>query len=328
MLKNILFIMCLLTTLAPAANSFATTVFFIAPSGSDNNDGSVNNPFKSLQKALDMAYAIPDASADVEIRVKNGTYRGLQGIVTLPASVPKVSIIGEIKQGKRPVFTRGNKNRHWLRVNASHGQATKLSIKNLEIADYFSGILLWGNRDHIQTGNSGTQIENNVFRRIGSTAKTSNGLISTGVVVFVNSSNNLVKNNRFQDIKNETSCGGLHALYIAHFSSDNRITDNLFKDTCGSPIKFRDRSDNNVVSDNRFEEIINAPSIEEWFCDKDARKDCTKKLGECPSIGNQVNDNIFANEQKKPKQEIIKINGKNIPRSWCKQQQFVAPRFS
>ncbi len=329
MLKHIFLAASLVIFMMPFAKSHSMSEIYVSPTGNDSNDGAAETPLRSLQKALDIAYA-QSADSNIDVRIGNGIYMGQSAIVNLKEDIPRVTIVGELKDGKRPIFAKGKKNRYWLRINANRGQETKLSIKNLEIRDYFAALLLFGNRDNIKMGNYGSHIENNIFRRIGSTPQTSTGALSTGVLILANSSKNIVINNQFLDIENATGCGALHALYIAHFSSKNKISNNLFKNTCGSPVKLRDRSNENLVSDNRFEEIIGVPSIQEWFCDKDFKKNyCTKKLGECPSTGNIIRNNAFmgSDDRGSASGNNVQIFGKDIPRSWCMKSQFSSPRF-
>lgn len=56
------------------------------------------------------------------------------------------------------------------------------------------------------------------------------------------------------------SCANLHAIYLAHHASDNVIDDNDFENTCGSPIRIRDSSNNNIASNNTFRQA-NYPAI-------------------------------------------------------------------
>lgn len=194
-----------------------------------------------------------------------------------------------------------------------------MTIQGLQIRNYFTAISLEGNRDDPELSNSGTVIRRNIFKNIGSISVDDFEKNSTSAISLVNSKNNLIENNYFRSIRNKRSCGGLHSIYAAHFSSGNRILNNTFDDVCGSAIKLRDRSGDNVIQSNRFSRLENVPAIEEWFCDMTARKDCTKKLGECPSTGNLQQGNFISSSGSSP---LVLILGNRVPRPWCTQDDF------
>ena len=83
----------------------------------------------------------------------------------------------------------------------------------------------------------------------------------------------------------------LHALYVAHGSTENVIEENLFENSCGDAVRFRDRSDNNLVRNNRFVDAWSRSPVSDWFCNPAQRSNCTKEAGECPSMNNVVEKN-------------------------------------
>jgi len=245
-----------------------------------------------------------------------------------------LSILGQSNpEGERPVFD-GSKETNptlhsiWLTVNTgidSYGKDTNLSISGLQVQNYGIAVLLSGDRQNRDSGfNAYTTIFNNVFSHIGWEH-------STAAIDLFNSRKNRIFSNKFQHIRtnpkltlpgHSDECGGLHAIYAAHFSSDNLIYHNTFDDACGSVIKFRDRSNNNLVRENTFSNLAsdmgaNVPAIEEWFCDREAAKNvCTKGAiakrdaqgnmlsplqiigyrdgqGECPSTNNVIFHNVM-----------------------------------
>lgn len=301
----------------------------MAPNGDDSHNGaSPAAAVATLERAFALALSDPRGKSEaMRIVVGQGTYRGQSIVLDGKRLGRDVTLIGAASDPKDfPVFAGDGEVTTWMTVKSDRGHRTGLTIQALEIRDYATAISLEGQRDSPARHNAGTTIRRNVFSNIGSIALKRDEL-STAAIRFVNSRDNVVEQNFFHRIRNkkERECGALHALYLAHFSSSNRISNNTFVDACGSVVKFRDRSNDNVVEGNRFERIQNAPVIEEWFCDKGARKDCTKKLGECPSTGNLVPSD---RNQKSDLQnsEFLTINGGNSAREWCTRDDFARER--
>ncbi len=315
-----------LASLLVASASWAANIY-IATNGNDAEDGrSDGHPVATLGRALDLAMAHKQyGSEPMRVLIKSGTYRGQKVVIDGSRLKGELSIIGEASDPKDfPIFVGDGSQSTWLSLKGRDGKRTGLTIQSIQIRDYFTAISLEGNRDAPSAFNAGTTIRRNVFRNIGSIAAYEGGK-STAAIRFVNSKNNLVESNFFHGIRNkrDKDCGALHSLYLAHFSSGNRIVDNTFEDACGSVVKLRDRSNDNVIESNRFRRIYKAPAIEEWFCDGGERKDCTKKLGECPSTGNAERGNDLSGS---PSTEKISVLGESIPRAWCTSDDFDRPR--
>jgi len=300
---------------------------YLSPNGRDSNDGaSTERSVATLRRALELAVVAPTSvGAPILIRVLPGTYSGQSVVVDGDSLRHEITIIGQATDPRDfPVFIGDGSSMNWLVLKAANGRPTGLTIQALEIRNYFTAISLEGNRDEPTAYNSGTIIRRNVFRDIGSIS-TNEDKLSTAAIRFVNSRNNIVDHNYFRSIRNKTGCGALHAIYLAHFSSGNRIVGNVFDDACGSVIKLRDRSNDNVIENNNFKRIFKAPAVEEWFCDMRARKDCTKKLGECPSTGNTLHGNRLTDSNQS---EMVSVVGERIPREWCGERDFVRDRVS
>ena len=304
---------------------FAADVY-LSPSGDNTNDGaSPSRPVATLPYAVQIAqnYFRQDEH-EVRILVQTGTYLAQSAVINIDKSVGKLSIIGTSNEPSNfPVFEGGGDTSTWLTLKGSKGIDTGLTIQGLQIRNYFTAISLEGSRDDPRLNNYGTVIRRNIFKNIGSISSINADQDSTAAIRLVNSQGNLIENNYFQSIRNKKACGALHSIYAAHFSSGNRILNNAFDDVCGSVIKLRDRSGDNVIQNNRFSHLENIPAIEEWFCDMAARKDCTKKLGECPSTGNLQQGNFISNSGASP---LISIVGGRAPRPWCTQDDFERER--
>lgn len=318
---------CTALLLAILSGPLMAADIHMEPNGNDQNDGRANKPVVTLQRAVDLALSDPRARSEpMRVLIQSGTYRGQKVFIDGHKLVGELTIIGLGTEPKDfPVFHGDGSQAIWLRLKSDTGKATGLTIQAIAVHDYFTAISLEGNRDNIQAFNSGTTIRRNVFRNIGSIA-TRDDRASTAALLFYNSKDNLVENNFFGTIRNkrDKDCGSLHSIYIAHFSSGNRIVNNTFEDACGSVIKLRDRSNANLIEGNRFKAIQNAPAVEEWFCDAGARKDCTKKLGECPSTGNVVRNSDLSGS---PGTEYVSIVGDRTPREWCSDDDFGRERI-
>lgn len=304
--------------------AFATE-YYISPTGDDTNSGTTRElAFKSIAKALDVVYDSNHSANDViTVHVLPGTYTGQYKGIVLGKSLPTVKIVGEIKNGLRPVFSNGGIHKEWITLYAKDGQKLNLTIENIEVKKYFSVLSVVGDRDSASRGNSELTLKNNVFRTIGSKQTNSKGRIAFGAIRLINSSNNKIIGNQFIDIRNSEVCGGLHAIYLAHFSSKNKIINNVFDGTCGAPIKFRDRANGNIVENNKFVNLENVPALQEWFCDRVANKDCKKPAGECPSILNVERNNQFSVDSVPP----IELMGRKVQRPWCSTKSFSGARI-
>lgn len=321
-----LLIASLLILIATAHVWALQKTYFVAQDGNDSNAGdAVTSPFKTIGKALSEVYGGKYGPEDaVTIRILNGTYSAQGARIAVGKSIPSVKIIGELSDGKRPVFTNGSRHQVWLILHAKDGQKLKLSIENLEITKYFSVLAVVGDRDSQSKGSEGILIKNNIFRSIGSRPGNSKDRISFGAIRMINSSKNRILNNQFIDIRNSTGCSAIHAIYLAHFSSNNEIRNNIFDGTCGASIKLRDRASNNVIADNKFINLEKVSAVQEWFCDKGARKACKKAAGECPSVNNTVRDNQYPTADK---YLYLEVAGRNISRSWCNSDLYSRSRI-
>ena len=295
----------------------------LAPTGVDAEDGrNDTHPVATLGRAIDLALSHPKyGSEPMRVMIQSGTYRGQKVVIDGQRLKGELTILGKASEPKDfPSFVGDGSQSTWFTLKASNGKRTGLTIQAIEVRDFYTAISLEGNRDVPGAFNAGTTIRRNIFRNIGSISANDGGT-STAAIRFVNSKENLVESNFFRGIRNkrDKDCGGLHSIYVAHFSSGNRIVDNTFEDACGSVVKLRDRSNDNVIESNRFRGIQNAPAIEEWFCDAGARKDCTKKLGECPSTGNAERANDLSGS---PGTEKISVVGERVKRGWCSAEDF------
>lgn len=298
------------------AVAFAGDIY-VAANGSDANDGSsAQRPVATLAAAVRAAAARSARTGeDMTVQVAPGMYRGQTLMLDDKQMRGRLTIAGtSSKADSYPAFY-GNGTGTFLRYDGSAGRDTGLTVRNLRIVDYATAITLNGNRNDARAFNRGTTISGNIFARIGT--DTTKGLgKSTAAVRLVNSHDNVIENNWFKTIRNYpvTACAGLHAMYVAHGSSGNRIVGNTIEDFCGSAVKLRDSSDNNIIDRNTFRTTDRTSGIEEWFCDLGKSEECTKKSGECPSTGNLARGNRFDGIDQLRR---VNIRGTRKPRPWC-----------
>jgi len=264
-------------------------VIYLSPKGdrkaSGNDEGSA---IDSLQVAIQrvLSQQGPKIKARRVVVLPGRYLEQVTAIENLPDDLP---LIIAAANGPRPVFDGNGRGRTWLTLQSSNGRQSRLSIEGVEVTNYVTAISLNGDRASPSAFNSENVIRGNVFRTIGQIAMPS-GKPSTAAIRLVNSRNNKIIQNQFIDIRNNTQCGLLHAVYMAHYSSNNLIEGNTFERGCGATVKTRDASNENIIRDNKFIEQ------EVWlfldrYCEKDARDDCTKETSECPSWGNVFEGN-------------------------------------
>ena len=301
--------------------AFANDIY-LSPMGNDLNDGSqLSKAVATLQQAVKLASTrFDNKNKVVNIIVQAGNYYGQTVLIDKNSLNIKLIIAGQPNsENILPSFIGDGSELTWLTLKSSSGMLTGLEIRNISIRSYFTAISLEGNRRNSLASNSGTIIKNNIFENIGAVATTSKSGVSTAAIRFVNSKNNLIEFNTFKTIRNLKECYHLHALYFAHYSSGNMVRNNTFTDTCGSVIRLRDRSNENIIENNRFIKLDNVPAIQEWYCDRVLRNDCTNTQGECPSTRNMQRNNVILDSNDS---ELIVLMNKTEKRSWCSVEDF------
>jgi hypothetical protein len=293
----------LFATTTVMANSPASTFdIFLAPGGNDAAEGrSRGQPVKTL----DRVHAILEKekpAADVRVLIAPGTYRGQEVRWTYVNHDFQIRFEPLDRRGGRPVFDGCSKEggragqcggATWFILAHQSGKPTNLVFDSLRIQNYQTAISFNGNRNAIHTSNGRNIIRNCYFYRIGDISDPENIRPSTAAVRLVNSKENIIENNDFIDIINVNRGGLLHAIYLAHHADSNRIDNNRFINHSGDAVRVRDFSNGNVITRNRFEKAGTGGAYSEWYCDHDARSDCTKATPECPSWENVFRDNLI-----------------------------------
>ena len=295
--RRIIIRICLISSLIVAVwTGSALThelVIFLDPRGSDSFDGlSERTPVASLQEAIRIAELLSDKGVSlVRVSVAAGEYRGQAVKASGNMAGLRIAVTAADPNQSRPRFNGVPHGGTWLDVRSATGEPPTFMISWLEIANYETAINLAGDRNNRERSNSGNEIRNNVFTNIGQIARPG-ALPSTAVIRLVNADDNVIASNRFVHIVNLEGCARLHSIYVAHDSTGNEISDNVFEDSCGDAIRFRDGSHSNLVKNNTFIDAWAKAPVSDWYCDSRGRNDCTKATPECPSMNNVLDGNL------------------------------------
>ncbi|MCK5795550.1 MAG: right-handed parallel beta-helix repeat-containing protein [Deltaproteobacteria bacterium] len=298
---------------------------YVKTMGKDTNSGkSPVAAVKTLARVQKILQA-DHPNRDVEVRIEQGTYTGQSVTWTYYNPFHKIAFMpidyhggGVNSIAGLPVFD-GRGAGAFLGLHASDGKPTRLEFVYLEIRGYQKfGILFGGNRDDFANGWNGyNRIYGCRLTKIGSYDNP--GAHGYGALDFVNSRHNTIRNNHFVNVRNASGGEGLmHAVYLAHGSSDNQITANRFTGISGDPIRARDESNRNHVADNVFKDTGSGAFISDWWCDKSQISACTKVSGECPSWENDFRNNeVHCGYGGKTVSLFTYYQGKSYVPSWC-----------
>lgn len=240
-----------------------------------------------LQSAFDDFLQSKTSAKRLVIRVVAGVYSAESVSINLSAVSPK-PVIEILADGR--VVMEGRPHMTWMRVNSSDGENTNITVRGFVVSGYKTAISFDGNRENVNGWNGGNVIEGNLFIRIGGRGAE----VSTAVLRFVNSRENLITNNLFASVSNEVNCGLIHPVYFAHYSSYNKVIGNNFIDACSDAIRIRDSSNGNHIEGNVFSSIKGVGVVSMWHCNPGEKYVCTKSIGyECLSVGTVVKSNKF-----------------------------------
>jgi hypothetical protein len=303
------------------------TKLFISTLGSDDNSG------KSYKEAVLTLYRVHKIlmelkpKSDVEIYIDTGVYIGQQVNWSF-VNGKKITITGFAKNNKRPIFN-GIGKETWFRLDFRNGKNTNLNFRFLEIINYNLGVGLTGDRDNPKKGwNGGNVFYKMSFKNIGSKFSVKKN-VGYSAINLVNSRENKIINCVFENIENIEKNGEeglIHALYFAHYSSNNLVKDCSFLNVSGDPIRVRDESNYNRIIRNFFKNAGITAFFSEWYCSSETTtRNCTKKSGECSSLGNLFLKNKCNNGYAGKKIDLIKLYGND---SLCGKTNFVRLKYS
>jgi hypothetical protein len=276
---------------------------YLAPDGSDNNDGT--GPDRAV-RSLDAAQRVIAAArpgTDVEVRIQHGTYVAppVQWTTYVPGhTITFLPIDYELGEGtagigSRPVFRGDGRNGFWLRATQQPAGAP-LSFYFLQVEGYSSGGIAFdgapapGTRQDTAPA-TGNTVYGMAFRRLGSKYVRSG--VGYGAIDLINSRNNVIQNNSFEYLENLGNAGQenlVHGVYLSHHSSSNLIRNNRFLLISGDPIRTRDDSNENKIFANTFTRTGASAYFSDWFFTTDHPKKHTAAV-ECASRANAFYNN-------------------------------------
>ncbi|MDM9557756.1 right-handed parallel beta-helix repeat-containing protein [Bordetella petrii] len=283
----------LLIGLAPDPAAARVLSLYVAPNGSTSADGTAKEQaVPTLTRAIEIAKQRiePDVTA-VEVHVAPGVYKGQQlKLLGTPGGLP-LALVGPAGRDNARALFQGKGEGTWLSYSSNKHDRNSLKVSGFEVSNYRTAISLNGSRKNKNSWNGGHEISNNIFMKIGQSSEAVRP--STAAIRLVNSRNNKIVGNTFNEIRNVQQCNLLHAVYVAHYSSGNLISNNTFDGGCGAVIKVRDASNGNKIVQNKFlnQEL---EAVQDSFCDKSKSSMCTREAPECPSWDNLVESNAIA----------------------------------
>ncbi|MBN6150418.1 right-handed parallel beta-helix repeat-containing protein [Xanthomonas sp. AmX2] len=276
-------VLLMLAFAIPALAQAQAYRLYLAPDGDDTATGtSAAAPLQSLSAAHAHLLAAPppqDASA-VEIVIAPGTYLGQSVNWTFFNGKP-ISLVAAAGASARPLFD-GRGGGTWFTLYKGANRATQLRFVGLKVSNYWMAIDL-GTTTLDKGGNSGNEIRDMVFARIGGLHGVGEQAYSFAAVRLRNSRDNVIADNQFVSVENdEETSGYIHALYLSQRSSGNLVQGNTFTDVNGDVIRTRDASDDTEVRGNTFVRAGKYAAFSDWIKEAD---------GECPSQGGLFVDN-------------------------------------
>lgn len=282
-------ILCMIAMLVFSFQANATVFsIYVSSTGSDRQDGlSESTAIRTLNRANDLLENNYRPTTAVEIVIQPGTYTR-QHVEWTFVNGRTITFTPPRTVTSRPVFD-GMGGDTWFKLTSSAGKNTRLYFRRLTVRNYWMAIDFLGNREDFDEWNGGNQIRGMRFERIGGIYGTGSRSYSYAAIRLVNSRGNRILGNVFRNIENtDREASYIHAIYAAHASDGNLIQDNKFVAVNGDAVRVRDDSHGNQVNRNTFQHAGKRAAFSDWFC----TEDCSIGRPECPSQGNQFNDNV------------------------------------
>jgi hypothetical protein len=260
-----------LAAAAPVAASAPTLSLWVAPDGADGADGSKERPLATLMGVHARLQALHPAGhpldRNVEVRIAPGTYAAQEVRWELPSSGHSITFMpsgfevgmsfARVKEfGGRPVFdgrkacdrkSAGQACKFFVVDQPKGSGPTRLRFYYLDVRNYATtGVGLHNDGDGLNL------VFGCRFADIGTYPRSFRGLLhGMAALGLSDSDHNVVRNNHFVNIRNESGEERfLHAVYMNVGSDSNRIENNVTFRVSGDPIKVRQFSNHNVVTGN------------------------------------------------------------------------------
>lgn len=292
----------------------SVTSLYMAPGGctwstTNTTCGNASTPAGSLA-SIQARLKSDNPATDVEIRIHPGTYSAGNTRWSYYIDGHSISFmpvdftVGEDETGiaSRPIFDgtgqSGAATLPWFSARVDSGDPggnKNLRFYYLQVQNYGpAGIGLSGGTATVDVDSNGNKrvlptsagvngniIEGMLFRSMGNKHVTNgNGY---GAINTDNSSNNIIRHNRFEFLENSVSgtVNNVHGVYFAHHSSGNQVYDNEFYNISGDPAHVRNDSNGNNFYNNTFELTGSVAFYSDWH----------SANRECYSHGNLFHDN-------------------------------------
>lgn len=272
-----------------ASQASALTLYVNPAKGNDAAACGKADPCKTLRGAHNLLVSARP-NENVTISVAKGTFNYPAGFVWKYTRLPYTiritgaGITSTVLDGKGAPGT-------WLTIATPLSKAANITVANMTIRNYGTAITAQGVRTSEKSGwISGVVIDRMSFSRIGGKYTTTKA-DTYAAVRFVNARKSIIKNSKFTNIENAKRGELMHAVYLAHYSSDNRVTSNSISVVSGDPLRTRDSSSRNTFSSNRLVKTGVAAHYSDWYCT--GGPECTKGSRECPSANNVFKDNAL-----------------------------------
>jgi len=130
-----------ITLFTPAVSAATQATYYVSPTGSDNNPGTMNEPFQTITKARDVVRTINGSmSGDIYIYLRGGTYNITSTINFNPkdSGTNGYKIYYQAYQGETPILNGATKVTGWTQHNGNIYKATlnrSTKLRNLYVND-------------------------------------------------------------------------------------------------------------------------------------------------------------------------------------------------
>jgi hypothetical protein len=275
---------------APDSEACGCITYWLHPSGNDTNAGSYGSKWKTLQRANDYLLATnPNANVTIRLISDEGTYENMFTEWTWHRTGRSITIESwpDTVNAVCHMSPDSARSAAWFVLDAKLGEASNVTFRRLTIRGYNrDAIDIGGGSDNDAEWNGYNVIEHCTFDSIGNLV---GGTMAYGVLDFVNSRHNIIRNCRFSDCQNDTVTQQILGIYFAHSSSYNQVYEDTFWNVYGDGVRMRDESNYNEVHNCWFEKVGANAAVTMWY---------NYFTTECPSRGNLVYDNwITGNKQ-------------------------------
>lgn len=264
--------------LSPAAGDAASAVrwpltfrVYLAPPEAGGNDGSAGTtadaPVMTLHRALEIISAAKPR-VNVLVLIAPGVYYGQSVVWTYTDPAHTITFqpwgtgtvvfdgcsSGSTSYAESCADATSDGDGHFFLLGSHPAGDTNLVFERLEIRHYRNGIRF------ANGASAHNRISNCYFHHIGNgwtTGLTYASLPGYGAVRSTESSYNEFRGNHFAHIENvpgacDVCAGHMHSYYLSKSSDYNTIDGERHEYVSGGPVRFRDYSNHNVVSNSTF----------------------------------------------------------------------------